>query len=80
MWKIPGYQHHQKVPIPKGRWFRLELYGQVDTNRGDGALEMWIDGVLTAKMHNIDLGGWVGDRGIRAGLSQRGTAGNGALS
>jgi len=82
LYSIPpaGYPSEPKKRVPKGRWFRLELYGAMDTDRSDGALEMWIDGVLTAKMHNIDLGGWVGDRGIRAGLSQKGTAGSGPLS
>ncbi len=67
LYNIPGYRGYEKVKIPKGRWFRLELYGRIDSDRGDGTLEMWIDGNRITHAPNLDLGGWVGDRGLYKG-------------
>jgi hypothetical protein len=67
LYNIPGYKGYEKVKIPKGRWFRLELYGRIDTDRGDGTLEMWVDGNRITHAPNLDLGGWTGDRGLYKG-------------
>lgn len=64
LWQIPGYPDPGSQAIPIGTWHRLELYGKVDTNRRDGVLEMWLNGNLIAGCYNLDLGGWVGNRGL----------------
>lgn len=64
VYNIPGYTDPGVYRVPIGDWHRLELYGKVDTNRRDGVLEMWVDGVLRKALYNLDLGGWVGNRGL----------------
>ena len=80
LYSISGYADPGKQRILNGSWHRLELYGKVDTNRRDGVLEMWVDGVLLAQCPNLDLGGWVGNRGLAARTVGNGTNGDGSLS
>ncbi|MFZ1416023.1 MAG: hypothetical protein WAS73_15815 [Defluviicoccus sp.] len=77
---ITGYGDPGVVSVTTGVWHRLELYGRVDTNRRDGVLEMWIDGVLQKALPNLDLGGWVGNRGLAARTVGNGSNGDGSLS
>ena len=70
LWRLPGYGNDEQQDIPIGPWHRLELYGRVDTNRRDGVLEIWLNGVLLKQLPNLDLGGWVGNRGITSGAGQ----------
>lgn len=80
LYNIPGYADPGKKRILNGSWHRLELYGKMDTNRRDGLLEMWVDGALLAQCPNLDLGGWVGDRGLAARTCGNGSNGDGSLS
>lgn len=80
LWTIPGYADPGSQAVSIGPWHRLELYGKVDTNRRDGVLEMWVDGTLRARAANLDLGGWVGNRGLAARTVGNGTNGDGSLS
>lgn len=80
LWTIPGYPDPGQQTINVGAWNRLELYGKVDTNRRDGVLEMWLNGILLARCPNLDLGGWVGNRGLAARTVGNGTNGDGSLS
>jgi len=80
LYSIPGYVDPGSQAIPTGVWHRLEIYGKVDTNRRDGVLEMWVDGTLRARAANLDLGGWVGNRGLAARTVGNGTNGDGSLS
>lgn len=70
LWRIPGYGNDEQQDIPVGSWQRIELYGRVDTNRRNGVLEIWRNGVLQKQLPNLDLGGWVGNRGISSGTGQ----------
>lgn len=80
LFNIAGYVDPGKQRFTTGAWHRLELYGKMDTNRRDGVLEMWIDGVLRARCANLDLGGWVGNRGLYAGaIGGSDSAGSGQL-
>ena len=70
-----------------GVWRRLELYGEIDTNRRDGLIEWYVDGVRQQSWEALDLGGWVGSRGLYRGKSApagassaTASAGDGALS
>ena len=67
---IPGYPTLPVCRIPIGSWHRVEMYGRMDTNRRNGLLEFWVDGVLAQSMPNLDLGGWQGNRGITSGNGQ----------
>jgi hypothetical protein len=80
LFNISGYAAPAKQRFTTGAWHRLELYGKMDTNRRDGVLEMWIDGVLRARCPNLDLGGWVGNRGLAKGtIGGSDSAGSGQL-
>ncbi len=79
LYNIPGYADPGKKRFTTGAWHRLELYGKMDTNRRDGVLEMWLDGTLLARCPNLDLGGWVGNRGLYAGMLGNDSAGSGQL-
>lgn len=80
LYNIPGYPDPGKKRFTTGAWKRLELYGEIDTNRRDGLLEMWLDGVLLARCPNLDLGGWVGNRGLAQGtIGGSDSAGSGQL-
>lgn len=70
IYAISGVAASPKVPVPRGRWFTLTLLAEIDTNAGDGVLEMWYDNVLVASVTGIDLGGWVGDRGLYKGRTK----------
>ena len=64
----PGYTIQGANPnIAKGQWVRIEIYGKMDTDRTNGTLELWVDGVRKLWWPNLDLGGWVGDRGLYKG-------------
>ena len=80
LYSIPGYDDPDSQRFSIGSWHRLELYGRVDTNRRDGALEMWIDGALRQNLPNLDLGGWVGNRGLAARTIGNGINGDKSLS
>lgn len=67
---VPGYPEPARYELSHGVWHRLELYGKMDTNRRNGVLELWVDGVLVQALNNLDLGGWVGNRGITSGAGQ----------
>lgn len=80
LWRLPGYGNDEQQDIPIGVWHELTLYGKVDTNRRDGVLEIWLNGVLLKRLPNLDLGGWVGNRGIASGNGQLvGASGGGWL-
>jgi len=70
IYAISGVAASPKVPVPRGRWFTLTWLAEIDTNAGDGVLEMWYDNVLVASVTGIDLGGWVGDRGLYKGRTK----------
>lgn len=80
IYSIPGYAHPGVASITTGVWHRLELYGIMDTNRRNGALEMWVDGVKNKSLYNLDLGGWQGDRGLYKERIGNGTRGDGSKS
>lgn len=89
-WPVPGLSGlnvGSKIILPKGTWFRFEMYVRMDTNRRDGLIEWYLDGVRKQSWENLDLGGWVGSRGLArgtsapAGVSSKDTsAGDGPLS
>jgi hypothetical protein len=80
LFNIPGYAAPAKQRITTGVWHRLEIYARMDTNRRDGVLEMWVDGTLRAQCPNLDLGGWVGNRGLAQGtVGGADSAGTGQL-
>lgn len=54
----------------KGQWNRFEFWARMDTDRTNGVVEMYINGVRTLYWRNLDLGGWVGNRGLYKGRSQ----------
>jgi len=77
---IPGYPYSDRWDVSIGSWHRFELYGRMDTNKGDGLLQAYLDGVLVREATNLDLGGWYGDRGLRARSTGNGTNGDGSIS
>jgi len=84
---LPGLAVTSKIAVPKGRWFQFVLRAKMDTNRRDGLIEWYIDGERKQAWENLDLGGWVGDRGLYRGKSAPAgassatkSAGDGALS
>lgn len=70
IYAISGVTAPPKVAVPRGSWFTLTWLAEIDTNGGDGVLEMWYDNVLVASVTGIDLGGWVGDRGLYKGRTK----------
>jgi len=77
---IPGYPYSDRWDVSIGSWHRLELYGRMDTNKGNGLLQAYLNGVLVREATNLDLGGWFGDRGLRARSTGNGTNGDGSIS
>lgn len=77
---IPGYPYSDRWDVPIGVWHRFELYGRMDTNKGNGLLQAYLNGNLVREATNLDLGGWFGDRGLRARSTGNGTNGDGSIS
>ncbi|VUX47812.1 hypothetical protein DF3PA_70133 [Candidatus Defluviicoccus seviourii] len=80
LYNISGFTTATAPRITTGEWHTFTLYGKMDTNRQNGVLEFWVDGVLKEGYSNLDLGGWVGNRGLAARTLGNGTNGDGSYS
>lgn len=80
LYGIPGFATPDGVRVTTGEWHQFVLYGKIDTNRRNGVLEFWVDGVMKQGWSNLDLGGWVGNRGLSAKKIGNGTNGDKSLS
>jgi len=84
---LPGLNVTSKIVVPKGEWFEFTLRCKMDTNRRNGLIEWYVNGVRQQSWENLDLGGASVGRGLYRGKSAPAgassasySAGDGAMS